>query len=156
MKRTIFTAALSALTLLSCSHDITLESPDGALELKVYLNESENSLRFDLSKDGMAVLSDNSLGLETENSAWLEGLSIKSGKVLRHSEEYSMITGKRLMCSNTASTRKITVTNAAGEVMNMEFRLFNDGLAFRYQIPNGSGAVTSDHTSYTIPDGTGR
>ena len=104
MKRTIFTAALSALALLSCSHDITLESPDGALELKVYLNESENSLRFDLSKDGMAVLSDNSLGLETENSAWLEGLSIKSGKVLSHSEEYSMITGKRLMCSNTAST----------------------------------------------------
>ena len=36
------------------------------------------------------------------------------------------------------------------------FRLFNDGLAFRYLIPNGSGAVTSDHTSYTIPDGTGR
>lgn len=156
MKRTIFTAALSALALLSCSHDITLESPDGALEVKVYLSEPENSLRFDLSKDGRAVLSDNSLGLETESSAWLEGLSIKSGKVLRHSEEYPMITGKRLMCSNTANTRKITVTNATGEVMNMEFRLFNDGLAFRYLIPNGSGAVTSDHTSYTIPDGTGR
>ncbi|HAZ74121.1 MAG TPA: alpha-glucosidase [Rikenellaceae bacterium] len=157
MKHITLTVVLSALTLISCSKDVRVNSPDGSLSLKVYVQDPCGTLQFDLSKDGKGVIHAQQLGLTTAQATWKDSLRLRSkGKTNSLTEEYTMTTGKRLICSNTANTRDITVTNQSGDVLKVEFRLFNDGLAFRYELPEGKGTVTSELTSYSVPDGVGR
>ena len=63
----------------------------------------------------------------------------------RHiSEEYTMLTGKRLHCTNEGNEYRVG---------GMTIRLYNDGLAFRYEGPNTS---TGEPTAFVIPEGTKR
>jgi hypothetical protein len=63
---------------------------------------------------------------------------------------YQMLTGKRLVCNNEGNEYAATL----GEGVKMVLRLYNDGIAFRYDYP---GAWTgNDPTVFRIPEGTRR
>ena len=62
----------------------------------------------------------------------------------RLSEEYQMLTGKRLHCTNEGNEYRVG---------GMVIRLYNDGLAFRYENQN---ANEKEPTAYIIPEGTKR
>ena len=61
-----------------------------------------------------------------------------------------MLTGKRLACSNEANEYVTTL----GEGIKMVLRLYNDGIAFRYDYPEAW--TGSDPTVFHIPEGTRR
>ena len=65
-------------------------------------------------------------------------------------EDYRMLTGKRLVCSNEGNE----YIAALGEGVKMVLRLYNDGIAFRYEYPEAW--TGSDPTVYCIPEGTRR
>ena len=65
-------------------------------------------------------------------------------------EDYRMLTGKRLACSNEANEYVTTL----GEGIKMVLRLYNDGIAFRYDYPEAW--TGSDPTVFHIPEGTRR
>ena len=65
-------------------------------------------------------------------------------------EDYRMLTGKRLVCSNEGNE----YIAALGEGVKMVLRLYNDGIAFRYEYPEAW--TGSDPTAYRIPEGTRR
>jgi len=65
-------------------------------------------------------------------------------------EDYRMLTGKRLVCSNEANEYVTTL----GEGARMVLRLYNDGIAFRYDYPEAW--TDKDPTVYRIPEGTRR
>ena len=65
-------------------------------------------------------------------------------------EDYRMLTGKRLVCSNEGNEYATTL----GEGVKMVLRLYNDGIAFRYEYPEAW--TGSDPTVYRIPEGTRR
>ena len=65
-------------------------------------------------------------------------------------EDYRMLTGKRLVCSNEGNE----YVAALGEGVKMVLRLYNDGIAFRYEYPEAW--TGSDPTVYRIPEGTRR
>ena len=65
-------------------------------------------------------------------------------------EDYRMLTGKRLVCSNEGNEYVATL----GEGVKMVLRLYNDGIAFRYEYPEAW--TGSDPTVYRIPEGTRR
>ena len=65
-------------------------------------------------------------------------------------EDYRMLTGKRLVCSNEGNEYIATL----GEGVKMVLRLYNDGIAFRYEYPEAW--TGSDPTVYRIPEGTRR
>ena len=65
-------------------------------------------------------------------------------------EDYRMLTGKRLACSNEANEYVTTL----GEGIKMVLRLYNDGIAFRYDYPEAW--TGSDPTVFRIPEGTRR
>ena len=69
--------------------------------------------------------------------------------------DYLMVTGKRKHCSNRANEKTFTYTNAANLSLDAIVRLYNDGVAVRYRIPQGV-KVTDDCTSYYVPSGTDR
>ena len=65
-------------------------------------------------------------------------------------EDYRMLTGKRLACSNEGNEYATTL----GEGVKMVLRLYNDGIAFRYEYPEAWKG--SDPTVFRIPEGTRR
>ena len=67
--------------------------------------------------------------------------------------DYRMLEGKRLHCTNEANEYQAPVGKYARIVM----RLYNDGVAFRYEYTNlHNSKVPAERTSYIIPEGTKR
>jgi hypothetical protein len=71
----------------------------------------------------------------------------------RVKESYTMLTGKRLQCSNEANEYLMDLENGTQLVL----RLYNDGLAFRYELSGQKNAtLPQEQTTYRIPEGTKR
>ena len=108
-------------------------SPDGRLRLEV------KDTTYALYCEGR---------LAVEIAAWPTG---RPAFVRRLSEDYTMLAGKRRHCTNEANEYEVRAGDG-----RLVFRLYNDGLAFRYegvsQFPHGEKVLGA----YVIPDGTRR
>ena len=68
------------------------------------------------------------------------------------STDYEMLSGKRRHCTNQAKEYRAQLGN--GVVMVV--RLYNDGVAFRYELDGWKGKTPKEQTTYLIPEGTRR
>jgi len=69
------------------------------------------------------------------------------------SADYRMLEGKRLHCTNEANEYQAPIGKYARIVM----RLYNDGVAFRYEYTKlHNSKVPAERTSYIIPEGAKR
>ena len=66
--------------------------------------------------------------------------------------DYQMIAGKKSHCTNEANEYKTTL----GSGLQMVLRLYNDGVAFRYELSGLKGKLPKEQTAYQIPEGTKR
>ena len=73
--------------------------------------------------------------------------SVAAPKAIRIKDDYQMVIGKRLHCTNQANEYQWSVSGGGELVM----RVYNDGLAFRY-----NGLTGEEPTTYVIPEGTRR
>lgn len=90
---------------------------------------------------------------EGQQALQLEELSIVGGGftfVRSVKEDYHMLMGKRLHCTNEANEYMAGI----GEDCKIILRLYNDGIALRYDYPKGWSG--SDPTVICIPEGTRR
>lgn len=71
----------------------------------------------------------------------------KVSKAHHVTADYQMLTGKRLHCTNEANEYQLTL----GKDTRLVMRLYNDGVAFRYE-----GLSDKEKTAYKIPQGTKR
>ncbi|GAA4914783.1 glycoside hydrolase family 97 protein [Mucilaginibacter defluvii] len=70
-----------------------------------------------------------------------------------------MVTGKRRLCANAANERSFTFANSAGKTLDVIFRVYNDGVAFRYKLPKWTNTpvnIKDEYTTYQIPAETAR
>lgn len=99
------------------------------------------------------------LGLVLNNTDYAKQLRfVKAGKPIVVNEQYTAPHGKKLNRSNTASETVIAFDNAAKSRLNLIVRVYNDGVAFRYELPEkqGSFTVNDELTAYTIAPETTR
>ena len=130
MKRHCFIIIAASLLLAAPSYSWEGTSPNGRLKIEV--NEGRCALTF-TNQQVLQILVDS-----TASASVLSA----SPKGTRISADYQMLAGKRLHCTNEANEYR---------TKGMTFRLYNDGLAFRYET---SG--TTEQTTYIIPEGTRR
>lgn len=126
-------------------------SPDGAITLTVTYTD-DNSLQYSIAKNSREYVKPSALGLTIgamklrtfpNGAEWTEAsndeyYALPHGKVSVAHNHYNelTVTGK-----GTASSRNLTV----------RFRVFDDGVAFRYEIPNLPGmSLTQEHTEFNI------
>ena len=77
----------------------------------------------------------------------------KVSKAHRITADYQMLTGKRLHCTNEANEYHVALAKNVRLVM----RLYNDGIAFRYEYTNlKNSKAPAEKTAYLIPEGTKR
>ena len=115
-------------------------SPNGKLSIET----KGQQLFIDYGQQKVLELTDFPFGDASASFHWSFVRNIK--------EDYQMLTGKRLHCTNEANEYQ----TALSKHVRLVLRLYNDGVAFRYEytdIPDGN--LPPEH-AYVIPEGTKR
>ncbi|MDG0791002.1 glycoside hydrolase family 97 catalytic domain-containing protein [Cohnella ginsengisoli] len=122
-----------------------LVSPDRKLALSVFQDE-EKGLYYSLASDGRDVLGRSRLGMATSLGDLRTGYSFIRSEESAISERYSLPVSKKSVYVNEANELALhfEVERLAVSVC---FRLFDDGLAFRYAIGGDSGEVTVERAA---------
>ena len=151
----VWTLMASVMLLGACGKGIV--SPNGSLRAEVdgqtvsvyYVDEG-------ISGDGKLLAASVHVGLVTEDDDLDTGLVLKKAAwKWKVNEDYMMVAGKRKHCHNEANERIYTYSNPDGKVLDVILRVYNDGVAIRYKLPDGT-VVTEDRTAYTVRDWTNR
>ena len=137
-----------------------VNSPDGKLRVNVSSLPANgyDGATFSVTYNGKSVLEGAKLGLETDRQSFgkLRLLAVSEAK--KHSDDYVMVTGKRIRCTNTAAEQVFRFENDKRQILDVTFRAYNDGIAFRYRIDAAEDKenITNELTTYPIAEGTKR
>lgn len=148
-------------TLWSCqpkSELLVLESPSGKLKVVVTTNEEKKVFYQVINKTDSAetvVVAKSPLGLVRSDADFTANLSLESESEPKLvSDTYTMVSGKQINLSYSAKEATLNFTNEAHQQMQIVFRIFDEGVAFRYVFPGQSDeklSVESEITGFAIP-----
>ena len=128
--------SLSILLMLLCTSvfakTYTLSSSEGNLRLRVALENG--NLFYSLKKGQDTVLRKSLLGNHLRGIDLTNGLKIKDSKTYQKRSQWDMIWGEFKTVKDRHNGLKLMLTNGRVD-MNIDFRLYPDGLAFRYEFP---------------------
>jgi alpha-glucosidase len=133
---------------------VSLFNDQNAVAGEWYLNVSYAKM----GKISVAIPRIN-LGLSRNDQDFFNELKfLKAGKPLAINEKYSVLHGKRSVCTNAANEVILSFENPSKAKLNIIVRAYNDGLVFRYEFPDRSGSyvIKDEMTSYTITKETTR
>lgn len=130
---------LASLMLAACTKaPAPLGSPDKHLLVSVSQAE-DGSIRYGINRDGQPVLKASHLGIELSDADFTKGLKlVGSTSPTTVNDDYEMMVGKKHQIHYEAQEQTYSFKNAAGQQMDVTFRVSNDGVAFRYHVPNAS------------------
>ena len=127
-----------------------LKSPDGRMELTFKLWDfADGSISYSLSRDGKSVVGDSRLGFEMEwRDDLAHGFVLKDAQFSTFDETWEPVWGEESHIRNHYNELLVTLEQPAGAVnsadgrsktlptiMQIRFRLYDDGLGFRYEFP---------------------
>ncbi|MEZ5428627.1 MAG: glycoside hydrolase family 97 protein [Pyrinomonadaceae bacterium] len=145
-----------------------IKSPDGKLELNFRIND-EGTPVYRLAYKGKTVVRESRLGIELKDSADLmRGFRIVNSDVSEKNEVWSPVWGEVRAIRNQyrefAATLEQTVEGNLKRTIVLRFRLFDDGLGYRYEFPAQNDLkyftvkeeateinLTGDHKAFWIP-----
>ncbi|AHM61107.1 glycoside hydrolase [Flammeovirgaceae bacterium 311] len=137
--------------------DNTVASPDGQLRITFALQNNEPPT-YNIFYHDSLIMADSRLGLRRSDSDFSKGLTLAAVSASQPvSDEYEMLHGKRRLCSYQANEKTFSLTNAAGEKIDIIFRVSDDGVAFRYHFPDESSEIKKidqELTSFHFREGT--
>ena len=137
--KSLLLCTLFLQTLTSRADDFTVTSPDGHIEATVHLTDGK--LSYTVSRDGRTLVSESPLGLTTSPADLTAGLELVKAEDGSVDDSYSLPVGKRSQYRDHCNTLSVTTKKGTWKLIVM-FRVYDDGFAFRYQIPKYGG-----HTS---------
>ena len=142
-----------------------ISSPDSKLILTIKLSDN-NELIYNLSRDGKFVVKDSKLGIDLlDQQDFTNDFKIDTIVTTKYFEEWSPVLGEVDKIINNYNQMLVTLIQPKEKrAMIVTFRLFNDGLGFRYEFPvqdnlkyftvleeNTQFALTGDHKTFWIP-----
>ena len=154
----------------------SITSPDGQLELKFTL--TDGAPYYALSRNGQAVVLPSRLGFELKNQDNLDkGFSLTDASTSSFDETWNPVWGEEAEIRNHYNELLVRLERPAkpqllaggkqtkdAVVMFIRFRVYDDGLGFRYEFPQDNAltyfmikeeltefAMTGDHTAWWIP-----
>ncbi|MDR1532637.1 MAG: glycoside hydrolase family 97 catalytic domain-containing protein [Clostridiales bacterium] len=114
-------------------------SPGGLLQSQITLNGSGELTYQVLSSSGGIIIDESRLGLKTANVDFYAGMTFVSTSTAAVNTSYNPPSGKKTTYYDHYSLRELAVA-CEGEELTIHFRLYDDGITFRYLI-NGTGTL---------------
>ncbi|MGA7162075.1 MAG: glycoside hydrolase family 97 catalytic domain-containing protein [Bacteroidota bacterium] len=127
--------ALSFYASAFCADGYKITSPDTRISVSVWLTPNGEPV-YSLAHSGTTVLKQSKLGIVRSDGDFSSTLSLDSvSDVQPVSDKYTLLHGKRLICSYFGNRRVFFLRNDAAQKMEIIFQVSNDGAAFRYYFP---------------------
>jgi hypothetical protein len=161
--RSIFHILLLLLSTAVAAQE--LRSPDGKFIMQFRLLQ-DGTPAYSLQFKGKEVVKTSKLGLELKDEKFslLNGFSIADTRTASLDENWSPVWGEQSQIRNHYNEMSVELEQAAAKrKLVIRFRLFDDGLGFRYEFPQQNNlvyfvikeertqfAMTGDHTAYWI------
>ena len=164
--------AMLAMAMASCGRagvsvpdeSYVVKSPDGKLELRMGLTPKGGPV-YSLERVGTPVIKASRLGYKLiGQDDLLEGFSVADVTTDSFDETWAPVWGEEASIRNNYNEMLVCLKRQDGVAMNIRFRLFDDGLGFRYEFPLENKltyfkvaeectefAMTGDHTAWWIP-----
>lgn len=156
--------SLLCLAVFGSIHAQSLESPNGELEMNFSLQEDGTPV-YNLEFEGQTIIENSKLGLELkEGKPLTANFSIENTEKSTFNETWTPVWGEESEIVNHYNELVVHLDQEESErKLVLRFRIFNDGLGFRYEFPQDSKlghfvisdektefAMTGDHTAFWI------
>ncbi len=112
----------------------TLRSPDGNIEVELRLSESGQP-RYNVHFRERAVLHPSLLGLVFEGAEFSSGFQVIGVERTSQDETWEQPWGEQRLVRDHHNEMRVTLQTEDGRMMHVVFRAFNDGIGFRYELP---------------------
>lgn len=137
---------------------VSVNSPDGRLEVKVSCSPTDSTATYSITYDGRNVLLPSPLGFESNAGSFSDGLTMVSHNESPVSDHYKLSRSKKSDIDFKANKLLCTFKNNKGGEMNVEFVVADNDVAYRYDIPvqgkTRSIRIMDEKSSFVFPDGT--
>lgn len=141
-----------------------LLSPDGRLCVEFKLVDGDKPM-YRLTYDGVDVIKDSRLGFRLNDSGLYDWFEIVDVRYAETDETWSPVWGEESLIRNRFNEMAVMLRQTSSDrLMTIRFRLFNDGLGFRYEFPQQGNlkyfvirdeltefAMSGDHLAWWIP-----
>ena len=158
MKRLLY--LLSVLFVCVSCHQVS--SPNGSLIVRFRLTNSGEP-EYRVARDGTTVIDWSRLGLQCAELNLTNEFRI--GSIEKHydiAQEWETVWGEERTIVDNHNEMIIRLKHRSGAQMNIIFRVFDDGFAFRYGLPDAGRKLTitderseyrfaADHEAWSIP-----
>jgi len=142
----------SAVTYAATSWNTS--SPDGSIVATIILNDN-GELYYSVTKDNNIILESSKMGIKTNVADFNSGMSFVSTSISSWNNNYSLVQRKKSVYMDNCNQRELVVSKGSYQ-LKVYFRVYNDGIAFRYYIPgSGSAIIYNEYTRFNLPNGTG-
>ncbi len=136
--RNILLAVMACGALGAAAAPLTVSSPDHNVTLTFDIDRQGHP-EYSLTRKGKPVLHPSRLGLETRGvPAFAEGFSVAKSERRAHAETWTPVWGEESEIANNYNELRVTLVQkklAPGRKLDIVFRVFNDGIGFRYEFP---------------------
>jgi len=142
-----------------------LRSPDSSFSLQFSVND-KGTPTYQLKYKGKSVIKTSKMGLELKDSiSFQEGFAIADTKTSTFDETWKPVWGEVSQIRNHYNELAVTLDQKSTQrTIIIRFRLFNDGLGFRYEFPEQKNlnyfiikeektqfALAGDHKTFWLP-----
>jgi len=153
MKKYIFKLLIFTLVCLigaACSSktDFAVSSPDDKITAIVKYDKEQGTVHYIVQSRKQEIISSSSMGISTSLGDFTSGMKLKGSSTKTIDETYHLPQGKVSTYRNHANEQTLTFSKN-GQQLNILFRVYNDGIAYRYEIP-GEGNIEFSGESSSI------
>ena len=131
----------------------TVSGPDNLLKVDVSVNEGIPF--YSVTYKGKTMLEDSPLGFVSNVGDFSKGMAYTGQKTRSIEESYTMDRIKRSKVDYRANELTVTLQNADKKPIDITFRVSNNDVAFRYEIPRygdtGSIVIQQEATGFDFP-----
>jgi hypothetical protein len=141
------------------SQKLTIQSPNQKISVALFNNQNSDVgewyIKASYNSNGKITeaIPRINLGLSRIDQDFSTELKfLKASKPILIKEQYTVLHGKKSVCSNSANDVVVSFENPSKAKLNIIIRAYNDGIAFRYEFPEkaGSFVVKDELTAYSF------
>ena len=155
MKKTLI-IILGLLFCMGCGHDMKVKSPDGNIVAEFYLSESGQP-EYSVAVGGKPLIARSAMGFEAADSSYSlsEGFHVVDVKSASADEVWTQPWGENKSIRDCHNEKIFVLENADGVSLKLSFRVFDDGLGYRYEysVPvEGDVVITDELTEFNFAE----
>ncbi|WP_044204296.1 glycoside hydrolase family 97 protein [Flammeovirga sp. OC4] len=154
MKRIVLVFLLALSFCFSASaKEWVLHSPDNKNEVKVIFTGGK--LFYEIKREGETLITKSSLGLTFKQFDLSQFKQVKQVSTNSVNEKWEMIWGEQKEVVNNYHEAQWNALTKNKDKLVLEFRIFNDGVSFRYKVLNDEGKhldLLDEKTAFNLPE----